>query len=117
MNNKRLWRDFSARFLAVAVFGAVGGALLAAAPDALAQSAGEEAAAQALARGLAIVGAGLAGLGAAIGIGILAGRLLEAISRQPELEGKLMGRFFLTVGLTDAVPIIAIALALVVLFG
>lgn len=71
----------------------------------------------AIGKGLATVGAGLAGLGAAIGIGILAGRLLEAISRQPELEGKLMGRFFLTVGLTDAVPIIAIALSLVVLFG
>jgi F-type H+-transporting ATPase subunit c len=68
-------------------------------------------------KGLAIIGAGLAGLGAAIGIGILAGRLLEAISRQPELEGKLMQRFFLTVGLTDAVPIIAIALSLVVLFA
>ncbi len=68
-------------------------------------------------KGLATIGAGLAGLGAAVGIGILAGRLLEAISRQPELEGKLMGRFFLTVGLTDAVPIIAIALSLVVLFG
>lgn len=72
---------------------------------------------EALGKGLATIGAGLAGLGAAIGIGILAGRLLEAISRQPELEGKLMGRFFLTVGLTDAVPIIAIALSLVVLFG
>lgn len=72
---------------------------------------------EALSKGLATIGAGLAGLGAAVGIGILAGRLLEAISRQPELEGKLMGRFFLTVGLTDAVPIIAIALSLVVLFG
>lgn len=71
----------------------------------------------AISKGLATIGAGLAGLGAAVGIGILAGRLLEAISRQPELEGKLMGRFFLTVGLTDAVPIIAIALSLVVLFG
>ncbi|MGI9298660.1 MAG: F0F1 ATP synthase subunit C [Gammaproteobacteria bacterium] len=79
---------------------------------AFAQEAGD-----AIGKGLATVGAGLAGLGAAIGIGILAGRLLEAISRQPELEGKLMGRFFLTVGLTDAVPIIAIALSLVVLFG
>lgn len=84
---------------------------LAAAP-AFAQEGGEL-----LGKGLATIGAGLAGLGAAIGIGILAGRLLEAIARQPELEQKLMGKFFLTVGLTDAVPIIAIALSLVVLFG
>ena len=74
-------------------------------------------AATAISKGLATIGAGIAGLGAAIGIGILAGRLLEGISRQPELEGKLIGRFFLTVGLTDAVPIIAIALSLIVLFG
>ena len=86
---------------------------LASAPmQAFAQEAGD-----AIGKGLATIGAGLAGLGAAVGIGILAGRLLEAIARQPELEGKLMGRFFLTVGLTDAVPIIAIALSLVVLFG
>ena len=97
------------RILAAATAGLIPAA------TALAQQ-GEEAA-EALSRGLATIGAGLAGLGAAIGIGILAGRLLEGISRQPELEGKLMGRFFLTVGLTDAVPIIAIALALVVLFG
>ena len=81
---------------------------------ALAQEVGE--AAVNINKGLAAIGAGLAGLGAAVGIGILAGRLLEAISRQPELEGKLMGRFFLTVGLTDAVPIIAIAIALLVIF-
>ena len=82
-----------------------------------AQAFAQEAGGVAISKGLAAIGAGLAGLGAAIGIGILAGRLLEAIARQPELEGKLMGRFFLTVGLTDAVPIIAIALSLVVLFG
>ena len=72
---------------------------------------------EATSKGLAIIGAGLAGLGAAVGIGILAGRLLEAISRQPELESKLLPKFFLGAGLTDAVPIIAIALSLVVLFG
>lgn len=62
------------------------------------------------------VGAGIAGMGAAIGIGFLAGKLVEGIARQPELETKLLGRFFLTAGLTDAVPIIAIAIALLVLF-
>ena len=62
------------------------------------------------------VGAGIAGMGAAVGIGILAGKLIEGIARQPELETKLLGRFFLTAGLTDAVPIIAIAIALLVLF-
>lgn len=101
-------------FKRIARAGAALSALLLPVGTALAQ---EAEAAAALSKGLATIGAGLAGLGAAIGIGILAGRLLEGISRQPELEGKLMGRFFLTVGLTDAVPIIAIALSLVVLFG
>lgn len=64
----------------------------------------------------AALGAGLAGMGAAIGIGNLAGKLLDGIARQPELETKLLGRFFLAAGLTDAVPIIAIAVALLVLF-
>ena len=62
------------------------------------------------------IGTGIAGMGAAIGIGILASKLIEGIARQPELETKLLGRFFLTAGLTDAVPIIAIAIALLVLF-
>ncbi|MGI9337035.1 MAG: F0F1 ATP synthase subunit C [Gammaproteobacteria bacterium] len=67
-------------------------------------------------KGLIAVGFGLAGLGAAVGIGLLAGRFLEAIARQPELESKLFGRFLLTAGLTDAVPLIAIALAFIMLF-
>lgn len=62
------------------------------------------------------IGSGIAGLGAALGIGLLAGKLLEGIARQPELETKLLGRFFLAAGLTDAVPIIAIAVCLMVLF-
>ena len=62
------------------------------------------------------LGAGIAGMGAALGIGLLAGKLLEGIARQPELETKLLGRFFLAAGLTDAVPIIAIAVTLLVLF-
>lgn len=67
--------------------------------------------------GLAAIGGGLAGLGAAIGIGILAGRFLEAIARQPELEAKLKPNFFLGAGLTDAVPIIALVFAMLVMLG
>ena len=67
--------------------------------------------------GLAVVGGGLAALGAAVGIGLLSGRLLEAIARQPELEAKLKPNYFIGVGLTDAVPIIVIALSMMVLFG
>lgn len=77
----------------------------------------QEAAAASANVGLAAVGAGLAGLGAAVGIGILAGRFLEAIARQPELEDKLKPNFFLGAGLTDAVPIIALVFAMLVMLG
>ncbi len=62
------------------------------------------------------LGAGAAGAGAAIGIGLLGGRLIEGVARQPELEPRLMRNFFITAGLTDAVPIIGIAIGLLVLF-
>jgi F-type H+-transporting ATPase subunit c len=63
------------------------------------------------------IGFGLAATGAGIGLGILGGRLLESLARQPELEQKLMGRYFVAAGLTDAVPIIAIVMALVLALG
>lgn len=62
------------------------------------------------------IGAGLAGMGAAIGIGLLAGKLLEGIARQPELDNRLLGRFFITAGLTDAVPFAVIGVSMLVLF-
>lgn len=60
---------------------------------------------------------GLGGLGAAIGIGILGGKLLESSARQPELSSKLQGTFFLAAGLIDAIPIIGVGLAMYLLFA
>tara|TARA_B100002003_G_C13822169_1_gene404654 strand:+ start:173 stop:376 length:204 start_codon:yes stop_codon:yes gene_type:complete len=37
---------------------------------------------------------GLGGLGAAVGVGILGGKLMEGCARQPELGPSLQGRFF-----------------------
>ena len=54
---------------------------------------------------------GLGALGAAIGIGVLGGRFLEGAARQPELIPLLRGQFFLMMGLTDAVPMIAVGVA------
>ncbi len=42
---------------------------------------------------------GLGGMGAAIGVGILGGKLIEGSARQPELAPKLQGTFFLGAGL------------------
>ena len=54
----------------------------------------------------------LGGLGTAIGFGMLGGKFLEALARQPELEGMLMGRMFLVAGLIDAVVMIGIGICM-----
>jgi F-type H+-transporting ATPase subunit c len=60
---------------------------------------------------------GLGALGAALGIGILGGRLLEGAARQPELLPMLRTQFFIVVGLVDAVPMIAVGLAMYIMFA
>lgn len=68
----------------------------------------------ALAVGIAI---GLAAVGAAIGVALLGGKFLEGAARQPELTSQLQGKFFIVVGLVDAIPIIVIGLSALILFG
>ncbi|MGU9958220.1 MAG: F0F1 ATP synthase subunit C [Arenicellales bacterium WSBS_2016_MAG_OTU3] len=60
---------------------------------------------------------GLGAVGAAIGMGNLGARFLEGVARQPELLPMLRTQFFLVAGLVDAVPIIATAMGLYVLFA
>ncbi len=60
---------------------------------------------------------GMGALGASIGIGLLGGRFLEGAARQPELMPLLRTQFFIVVGLVDAVPMIAVGIALYVLFA
>ena len=52
---------------------------------------------------------GLSAIGAGVGVGILGSKFIEGIARQPELAPFLQGRFFLMMGLTDAVPMIAVS--------
>ncbi len=60
---------------------------------------------------------GMGALGAAIGIGNLGGRFIEGAARQPELIPVLRTQFFIVMGLVDAVPMIAVGLAMYVLFA
>ena len=60
---------------------------------------------------------GLGALGAAVGIGILGGRFLEGAARQPELIPMLRTQFFIVMGLVDALPVIAIAMGLYLMFA
>ena len=55
---------------------------------------------------------GLGALGAAIGMGLLGGKLIEGTARQPELGPMLQGKMFLLAGLIDAVPIIGVGIAM-----
>ena len=59
---------------------------------------------------------GLGALGAAVGMGLLGGKLIEATARQPELGPMLQGKMFLLAGLVDAVPIIAVGIAMYLIF-
>jgi F-type H+-transporting ATPase subunit c len=60
---------------------------------------------------------GLGALGAAVGIGILGGRFLEGVARQPELIPTLRTQFFIVMGLVDAVPMIAVGISMYILFA
>ena len=69
---------------------------------------------------LKIAGAIMVGMGAiggAIGVGVAASKYLEGIARQPELQGYLLGQFFIMMALVDDQPIISLALGLIQLFG
>ena len=60
---------------------------------------------------------GLAALGTAIGFGILGGKFLEGVARQPELTAMLMLRMFLMAGLVDAFAAISIVMGLYLIFA
>jgi F-type H+-transporting ATPase subunit c len=59
---------------------------------------------------------GLSAIGAGIGVGILGSKFIEGIARQPELAPFLQSKFFIMMGLTDAVPMIGIGLGMFMLF-
>ncbi len=66
------------------------------------------------------LGAGLAmGLGAigpGIGLGILIGKALEAIARQPEVSGDIRTNMCIGIGVTEAVALYAFVVALILIF-
>lgn len=60
---------------------------------------------------------GISALGTAIGFALLGGKFLEGASRQPELAPMLQTKMFIVAGLLDAIPIIGVAVALLLLFA
>ena len=60
---------------------------------------------------------GLGALGTAIGFGLLGGKFLEGAARQPEMVPMLQGRMFLIAGLLDAVSMIGVGMAFVLMYA
>ena len=60
------------------------------------------------------VGLGLFGPG--IGLGILIGKALEAIGRNPEASGKIQGTMFIGIAFVEALAIFAVVIAFIVKF-
>lgn len=56
-------------------------------------------------------------IGTGIGFAILGGKFLEGVARQPELGSQLQTRMFIVAGLLDAVPMIGVGIAMLLLFA
>jgi F-type H+-transporting ATPase subunit c len=72
-------------------------------------------------RGLALIGggiaAGLACLGAGLGIGRLAASSVESIARQPEATGEIRGAMILTAALVEGVCLFSEVIGLLIVLG
>ena len=62
-----------------------------------------------------LIGAGALATG--IGFAILGGKFLESTARQPELGSQLQTKMLIVAGLLDAVPMIGVGIAMLLLFA
>ena len=60
---------------------------------------------------------GLAAIGSGVGIGMLGGKYLEGVARQPALQPMLLTQLFIVLALVDAVPIIGVGISLYMIFA
>ena len=58
--------------------------------------------------GLKTIGYGLSTLGPGLGIGIVAGKTVEGMARQPEMAGQLRTTMFLGIAFTEALALIGL---------
>lgn len=58
-----------------------------------------------------------AGLGSALGWGLICSRYLEGIARQPELRPQLLGQMLFTGGLMEAFPMIVLGISMWFIFA
>jgi F-type H+-transporting ATPase subunit c len=62
--------------------------------------------------GLAALGAGLAVLGAALGIGKIGKAAMDALARQPEASGKIQGAMIIAAALIEGAALFGIVTAM-----
>jgi F-type H+-transporting ATPase subunit c len=60
---------------------------------------------------------GLAAIGPGIGIGIVAAGALQAIGRNPEIQGTVVTYMFLGIAFTEALAIFGLVVSLMIGFG
>ena len=61
----------------------------------------------------AAIGAGLAVIGAGIGIGQVGGRAMEGIARQPEASGKIQTAMIIAAALVEGAALFGIVVSLI----
>lgn len=61
---------------------------------------------------IAAIGAGLAAIGAGLGIGRIGGSAMEAMARQPEVANKIQTAMLIAAAFVEAVALFAVVVAL-----
>jgi F-type H+-transporting ATPase subunit c len=61
---------------------------------------------------LAAIGAGLAVIGAGVGIGRIGGSAMDAIARQPEAGGKIQTAMIISAALIEGVALFAVVVSM-----
>ena len=77
----------------------------------VAQVSGDLSSVETVGRGLVI---GLAAIGPGIGIGILMGKSVEAMARQPEAAGIVRGTMFIGIGIIEALALFGIVFSFII---
>ncbi|MDR0831492.1 MAG: ATP synthase F0 subunit C [Bacillales bacterium] len=70
-------------------------------------------------KGMAAIGAGitmLGGIGAGIGEGIIGGKAVEAVGRNPEANDLIRSNMIISIGLTETVAIYCLVVAILLIF-
>ena len=62
---------------------------------------------------IAAIGAGLAAIGGGIGVGKIGGAAMEAMARQPEMQGKLQGSAIVLIAFIEAVALFGIVVSFI----